>query len=119
LQEAFDAALERVREFFKEILGERVFYDPRYAVPGFHVFITKGGDPRRDNVAQRAHFDMQWMHAMPGYVPRGTVASTLPIEEPSGGACLAVWPARYQGAVRLGFAARDYAAKHPWRRATC
>jgi len=61
---------------------------------------------------------MQWMQALPGYVRRGTLSSTLPIEKPSGGACLAVWPARYQGAVRLGFAARDYAAKHPWRRAT-
>jgi hypothetical protein len=118
LQENFDTALEQTREFFEEFFGEPVFYDLRYALPGFHIFVLKGGDRSNDNVALRAHFDMQWMHAIPGHVPRGTLSFTLPIEQPSGGACMAVWPAHYKDALRLGFAARDYAARHPWQRVT-
>jgi len=116
LQENFEAALEEVREFFEEFLGDAVFYDPHYALPGFHIFILRGGDRSADDVAPRAHFDMQWMHAIPGHEPQGTLSFTLPIEQPSGGACMAVWPARYKDAVRLGFAARDYASRHPWQR---
>ena len=59
---------------------------------------------------------MQWMQAIPGHEPQATLSFTLPIEQPSGGACLAVWPARYGDAVRLGLAACDYAARHPWQR---
>ncbi len=102
LQENFDAALEKVRDFFEEFFGDPVFYDPNYALPGFHIFISRGGDRSRDDVASRAHFDMRWMHAIPGHVPQGTLSFTLPIEQPSGGACLAVWPARYKDALRLG-----------------
>jgi hypothetical protein len=117
LQENFDAVLELVREFFEEFLGDSVFYDPHLALPGFHVFTSTGAD-RTDDVAPRAHFDMQWMHAIPGHEPQATLSFTLPIEQPSGGACLAVWPARYMDAVRLGFAACDFAARHPWQRVT-
>lgn len=116
LQANFDATLEQVRQFFEEFLGEPVFYDPHFALPGFHVFILSGGDRSNDDLARRAHFDMQWLQAIPGHVPRGTLSFTLPIELPSGGACLAIWPARYKDALRLGFAARDYAANHPWQR---
>jgi len=116
LQDNFAVTLEQVREFFEEFFGEPVFYDLHYALPGFHIFVLKGGDRSRDDVASRAHFDMQWMHAIPGHMPQGTLSFTVPIEQPSGGACLAVWPGRYQDAVRLGFAARDYAKRHPWQR---
>jgi hypothetical protein len=118
LQDNFDDTLEQVRDFFEEFLGDPVFYDAHYALPGFHVFIVNGGDRSRDDVAARAHFDMQWMQAIPGHAPGGTLSFTLAIEEPSGGACLAVWPARYNDALRLGFAARDYAKRHPWQRVT-
>jgi len=92
LQEHFDAALATLREFFEELLDDAVLYDPRYALPGFHIFLLRGGDRSNDDVAQRAHFDLQWMHAMPGQEPQGTLSFTLPIEQPSGGACMAVWP---------------------------
>jgi hypothetical protein len=118
LQHEFEAPLEQVREFFEELLGDIVFYDPHYALPGFHVFILKGGDQSNDDVARRAHFDLQWMHAIPGHRPQGTLSFTLSIEQPSGGASMAIWPARYKDAVRLGFGARDYAAAHPWQRVT-
>jgi hypothetical protein len=116
LQEDFDAVLTQVREFFEEFLGEAVFYDPQLALPGFHVFISQRADCGIQDIAPRAHFDMQWMHAIPGHEPQATLSFTLPIEQPSGGACLAVWPARYIDAVRLGLTACDYAARHPWQR---
>ncbi len=115
LRREFADAHEQVREFFEEWLGDAVFYNSDCALPGFHVFVTQGGEPARDEVAQRAHFDMQWEHAIPGRVPQGTLSFTLPIEIPKGGASMAVWPARYQDAVRLGFSARSYAATHPCR----
>ena len=118
LQENFDVALEWVREFFEELLGDTVFYDPHYALPGFHVFTSRGADLRPEDVVPRAHFDMQWMHAMPGHVPQATLSFTLPIEQPSGGACLAVWPFRYADAVLLGYPLCDYAARNPWQRVT-
>jgi hypothetical protein len=118
LQDNFAVTLERVRNFFEEFFGDTVFYDPHYALPGFHIFILKGGDRSRDDVAARAHFDMQWMQAIPSHVPQGTLSFTLPVRQPSGGACLAVWPGRYKDAVRLGFGARDYAKRHPWQRVT-
>src|SRR5262245_54414842 len=55
------------------------------------------------------------MHAIPGVEPSGTLSFTLPVEEPSGGASMAIWHVRYKDAVRLGFTAREYATKHPWQ----
>ena len=113
LDESFGWLLERVREFFEELLGEKVTYDERYALPGFHIFVLRGEDRSRDNVAARAHFDLQWMHAVPGCTPSGTLSFTLPVREPSGGASMEIWHTRYQEAVRLGFVATKYAATHP------
>jgi hypothetical protein len=116
LREDFDGVLELVREFFEEFLSEPVFYDSHLALPGFHVFISQRAGQGIEDIASRAHFDMQWMHAIPGHEPQATLSFTLPIEQPSGGACLAVWPVRYGNAVRLGAAACDYAARYPWQR---
>jgi hypothetical protein len=109
----FGWLLERVRRFFEESLGDAAFFDPNYAAPGFHIFAFDGGDRSRDDPAHRAHFDLQWMHAIPGHTPSGTLSFTLLIEEPSGGASLAVWDARYQDFVRLGISAVECASKHP------
>src|SRR5580658_10922026 len=51
LQENFDSTLALIRELFQDFLGDSVFYDLRYALPGFHIFILKGGDRSNDNVA--------------------------------------------------------------------
>jgi hypothetical protein len=116
LQENFDAVLELVREFFEEFLGDAAFYNSHLALPGFHIFTSQGADPGGEDIAARAHFDMQWTEATPGHEPQATLSFTLPIEQPSSGACLAVWPFRYADAVRLGYAACDYAAQNPWQR---
>jgi hypothetical protein len=118
LSSSFDWLHERVRQFFEEFLGEPVFFDLEYALPGFHIFALDGTDHSHDNVAARAHFDLQWMHAIPGLDPTGTLSFTLPIEEPSGGASLAIWHTRYEDALRLGFTAVQYASKHPPRTVT-
>jgi hypothetical protein len=55
------------------------------------------------------------MHVFPEQVPTGTLSFTLAVEEPTGGASMALWNARYQDALALGFAAGTYASKHPWR----
>ena len=83
-----------------------------YALPGFHVFILEGHEESEQDPALRAHFDLQWMQAIPGLDPTGTLSFTLPIEQPKGGASMAIWPARYQEAVRLNFSAGSYASTH-------
>jgi hypothetical protein len=112
LQTSFDWLHERVRIFFEELLEEPVFFRSDYALPGFHIFALKGEDRGPDNVAARAHFDLQWMHAIPGLNPGGTLSFTLPIEEPSGGSSMALWHVRYSEAVQLGITATAYASKH-------
>jgi hypothetical protein len=116
LRENFDVVLELIREFFEELLSDTAFYNRHLALPGFHVFTSQHADLGREDIAPRAHFDMQWMHATTDHEPQATLSFTLPIEQPSGGACLAVWPVRYVDAVRFGYSACDYAARNPWQR---
>jgi hypothetical protein len=112
LSHSFDWLHERVRQFFEEFFGEAVFFDPQFAAPGFHVFVFNGHNQSQDNVARRAHFDLQWMQAMPGAVPSAVLSFTLLVEEPTGGASMALWHARYEQAARLGVTAVEYASKH-------
>jgi hypothetical protein len=108
----FGGLLERVRRFFEESLGDAAFFDPRYATPGFHIFVLDGGDQSRDDPAARAHFDLQWMRAIPGQIPSETLSFTLLIEAPSGGASMATWNARYADIGRLGCTPVEYAFNH-------
>jgi hypothetical protein len=112
LGQAFASEYELLKHFLEELLGESVSFDTRLALPGFHIFILNGVDQTADNVAARAHFDLQWMHAIPGCVPTGTLSFTLPIEEPTGGASMEIWPFRYADAWRLGISALTYASQN-------
>jgi hypothetical protein len=94
-------------------LGAAAFFDMRYALPGFHIFVFDGSDRSGDDPAPRAHFDLQWMHAIPGRTPSETLSFTLLIEEPSGGASLAVWGARCEDVVKLGVTSIEYASIRP------
>jgi hypothetical protein len=109
---SFSDVHQRVRRFFEQLLGDTVFFDDQYALPGFHIFLLTGIDASRDNVAARAHFDLQWIDVFPGCVPEATLSFTLPIETPSGGASMALWPIRYKDAVRLPLSAYDHASRH-------
>ena len=53
------------------------------------------------------------MHAITGVDPPGTLSFTLPIEQPSGGASMAIWHIRYNEAVQLDLSVSEYASKHP------
>jgi hypothetical protein len=113
LSRTFDWLHERVRRFLEDLFGEPAFFDPQYAVPGFHIFVFRGRDQSSDDIAPRAHFDLQWMHAMPGHVPSATLSFTLPIEEPPGGASMAFWNYRYEDAVRSCSPGVEHALSHP------
>jgi hypothetical protein len=113
LHQQFGWLHEHVRSFFEELLEDRVFYSGEHALPGFHIFKLAGEDRSGDNAAMRAHFDLQWMHAVAGQQPAGTVSFTLPVAVPSGGSSMEIWPIRYHEAVQLRFTAIDYASKHP------
>lgn len=110
----FDWLYERVRRGFEEVLGQSVAYDDECALPGFHIFVFQGEDQSRDKPSSRAHFDMQWMHAMPGCQPEETLSFTLLVEEPSGGSSMEIWPA-HSNAVPAGFNALLHASTYPSR----
>jgi hypothetical protein len=109
---SFGWLYERVRCGFEEVLGQPVSYDDECAMPGFHIFLYQGEDQSQDKPSTRAHFDLQWLHAMPGCQPEETLSFTLLIEEPSGGSSLEVWPA-HRNAVRADFNALQYASTNP------
>ena len=113
LWESFGWLQERVRLFAEELLDEPAFFSADCALPGFHIFVLNGEDRSRDNPAARAHFDLQWMHALPGRVPADAVSFTLPVEVPSGGASMAIWHVRYKDALRLGLSSQEYASSYP------
>jgi hypothetical protein len=112
LHRAFQKLYVRVQQFFEALFEQPVYFDPELALPGFHIFVSRVAQQERQNVADRAHFDLQWMHTLPGRHPAATLSFTLPIEVPSCGASMAIWQARYQDAVRGGFTGIQYASRH-------
>jgi len=112
LRANFDWLSERIRRGFEELLGQPVAYGEECALPGFHIFKYDGADLSGDRPSSRAHFDLQWMHALPGERPAETLSFTLPIQEPPGGCSLEIWPV-HSGAIPSGFDALKYAASHP------
>jgi hypothetical protein len=110
LLRAFPDLYRRVARFLEALLDKDVQLDADRAVPGFHIFVLDGADRGHDDAAPRAHFDLQWQHAYPGQTPTGTLSFTLLIEEPSGGAAMAIWNMHYQDAL-FGANGRDHAMR--------
>ena len=92
LRANFPWLYKRIRNGFEDLLTQPVDYADEGALPGFHIFTYTGGDQSNDKPSTRAHFDMQWMHAIARHRPEETLSFTLPIEEPSGGCSLEIWP---------------------------
>jgi|SRR5581483_4698784 len=118
LRAGFDDTYEILCEFFEDLLGDPVELTGELALPGFHVF-EYDGSPRggAEEVAGRAHFDLQFMSALPVDVPlTGTMSFTVTVEEPSGGAALEVWPLRYSEVNTIAGSVQDYARATPSRR---
>jgi len=113
LWESFGWLQERVRLFAQELLDEPAFFDPECALPGFHIFVMRGEDRSLDQPSRRAHFDLQWMQAVPTRAPAAAVSLTLPIEVPSGGASMEIWHVRYKEAIQLGLSGPEYAMSYP------
>jgi hypothetical protein len=108
----FDWLWERIGVGFEKLLGEPVTLDHRCALPGFHIFILGGEDQTGDRPSSRAHFDLQWMHALPGVRPEETLSFTLLVEEPVGGSSMEIWPVHHD-AICAGFDVLQYAASRP------
>jgi hypothetical protein len=115
LRSTFAGMLETTRAFFEDLLFDKVEIADRLGVPGFHIF-KLDGSARADRPAQRAHFDLQWMSALPGQEVQGTISFTVAIEQPTGGAAMQVWPLHYGQLVAGGVPLGDYAAKRSSRR---
>jgi hypothetical protein len=115
LLNSFEALLHRVRIFVEQLTDEPAFFDDSFALPGFHIFTFHGEDRRKENVAARAHFDLQWRSVLKGRIPSATLSFTLPIELPSGGASMAVWPIHYSAFEALGVSAGEYATSHAFQ----
>ena len=106
---------EILRSFCAELLCEPVEMAGELALPGFHIF-EFDGSPKRDEPASRAHFDLQWMDALPGCHLQGTLSFTVALEQPSGGAAMQIWPLCRQELTTLTVPVREYAQSHGSRR---
>jgi hypothetical protein len=116
LRNNFDDALETVRAFFEEMLGQPAQIAEEVAVPGFHIFEFDGSARQNDLPATRAHFDLQWVDAFPRSDLQGTVSFTVLVDQPSGGAAMQVWPLRFSQTAPPTVTVREYAQSHTSRR---
>lgn len=116
LQKHFADVYEILRSFFAELFGEPVEMAEDLALPGFHIFEFDGRSPAHSKPASRAHFDLQWMNALPGRCIQGTLSFTVAVEQPSGGAAMQVWPLRRLDLGSRTVAVREYAQTHASRR---
>jgi hypothetical protein len=112
----FGDVYARVAAFFEDLLFAPVTITNELAVPGFHVFEYGQCGPDGDNAAGRAHFDLQWMQALPGTLPDSTLSFTVAIKQPPAGAALEVWPLQYGNTGTLTGPVAEWAASHPSRR---
>lgn len=102
----FGDLYNRLREFLENLLDEPVAYDERLALPGFQTWEFQGRELVNDR-GGCAHFDVQ------SDPDRATLIFTLPLAQPSGGASLAVWPLRYEEAVRRNLSTSDFVEQNP------
>ena len=116
LRANFDDALETIRAFFEEMLGDRAEIAEDVAVPGFHIFEFNGSSRHNDLPHTRARFDLQWLNAFPQSDIRGTMSFTVLIDKPTGGAAMEVWPLRFSQTTVPAGPVREYAESHPSRR---
>jgi hypothetical protein len=110
LAEKFSELYETVVGAMQRALGSRVRLAQDLAFPGFHVYqsFSPGNQPGRN-----AHFDLQWMHAVPNELPEATLSFTVPIELPRQGGSMWLWPLRFDEVSSLGMPVVDYALSTP------
>jgi hypothetical protein len=92
LREHFGWLLDRFRERVSEQVGAEMTYDPRLALPGFHVFLF---DEAFRRAGASVHYDKQFEHV--DWTQFGVpdtdaqLSLTLSIKLPAGGGGLLVW----------------------------
>jgi hypothetical protein len=92
LREHFGWLLDRFRERVSEQVGAEMVYDPRLALPGFHVFLF---DEAFRKSGASVHYDKQFEHI--DWTQFGVpdtdaqLSLTLSIKLPAGGGGLLVW----------------------------
>jgi hypothetical protein len=106
LSSVFGDLYNRLREFLENLLDEPVAYQQRLALPGFQIWEFQG-HKLVDDRGGWAHFDVQ------SDPDRTALIFTLPLEQPTGGASLAVWPLRYEEAIRRNLSTSDFAEQNP------
>jgi hypothetical protein len=111
LSDVFGDIYSGLRVFLQDVLGDPVSYDERLALPGFHIFQFDGSEVADEMLAERAHFDLQFLLAVPQWTPEATLSFTLPLGLPSGGGSLAVWPVRHEEILGYDQPVRDIAAQ--------
>jgi hypothetical protein len=116
LMKNFAPLLKKVRDFIQHTTGDKAAYNQTYGLPGFHIFELSGEPGAKDNAPARAHFDLQYLQAIPGYKVTAALSFTLPIEEPTGGSCLEVWPLRYADHMNEPKTVQEFAATHPYEK---
>jgi len=132
LSSAFGDLYSALLGFLAHVLDEPVSYGERLALPGFHIFEFygeplelprlqdfQGYESAEESAFERAHFDLQFRDAVPDWTPEATVSFTLPLEQPPGGAGLAVWPLDCAEAVRRNLSRAElstFAAQNPYER---
>lgn len=112
----FGDVYRAVATFFEGLLFAPVRITDELALPGFHIFEFGRCGPWGDSAAPRAHFDLQWMDALPGTQPDGTLSFTVAISQPPAGAAMEVWPLQYMNIGMITTPVADWAASHPSRR---
>jgi len=92
LAEHFTLLLDRLRTVLEEVVGAPVMHDPRFALPGFHIFLAH---PAFTQPVGDVHYDLQFEHL--DWRPWSPIRSaeqlsmTLAIRLPRDGAGLRVW----------------------------
>ncbi|WP_159013193.1 hypothetical protein [Acidisoma sp. S159] len=99
LIKSFPSLYDRLGLLLSSQLEETVILDKLRAIPGFHIFEVGGQSFEKESVAQRSHFDLQWLYAYPNEDVVGTFSFTLLIEAPNCGATMAVWELTYKDAL--------------------
>lgn len=123
LKENFGWLHERFLECIRDFVQAPCDTHPRFALPGFHVFI---GHPAFERPVASKHFDLQYKTIDWSEVgtprPAQQLSITVPIRVPTGGAALRVWGVTWEQAREANPESRRRLAEanrhptnHPYR----
>lgn len=90
LMQKFDWIYPRLQEKIQEVMGCETYFDPRFALPGFHVFLSDIFFEDEEYAA--LHYDIQQEYLdWQGEKSEDLISFTISIELPSNGGGLFTW----------------------------